>query len=162
MMGHRFPLVLLVLSSAGVMTGCEDKEFHPPDPAERVEEAESRYSTALFDSIEWASSAERIQSGNLVYADECRRCHGPLGRGDTEYARARNLEVPSLVEPDWDVGDDYRALRHRVFTGHPEGMPTWGIGRLSPREIDAVAFYLSEQLREEVTGSTTIPRGREP
>jgi hypothetical protein len=29
-------------------------------------------------------------------------------------------------------------------------MPTWGISRLTPREIDAVAFYLLEQLRPEM------------
>lgn len=138
-------------------SGCESHEFHPPDRAERVAEADSLYASETFDTITWSSRAERIQAGNLVFADECRRCHGPLGRGDTEYVRAQELDVPSLVEPDWPYGDDLDAVRRRIFTGHVSGMPTWGIGALSPRQIDAAAFYIVHQLRPEVTESTRLP-----
>lgn len=157
-MSGRRPLVGLMVVAA--LVACEEHEFQPPDRAARVADADTLYSPALFDTVTWSSDQDRIQSGNLVYADECRRCHGPLGRGDTEYARAQELVVPSLVDPDWEAGDDHTAVRRRIFTGHPQGMPTWGIGRLNPRQIDAVAFYLTEQLRKEVSGATTIPDSR--
>lgn len=140
----------ILLAATLILAGCEEHEFHPPDRAEHVARADSAYDTAGFDSIAWSSDADRIAAGNLVYADDCRRCHGPLGKGDTEYAASREMDVPSLVEPDWEYGDDIDAVRRRIFTGHPDGMPTWGVGRLSARQVDAVAYYLVAQLRTEV------------
>jgi mono/diheme cytochrome c family protein len=143
----------VLLAATLILGGCEEHEFHPPDRAAHVARADSAYTTAGFDSITWSADAERITAGNLVYADECRRCHGPLGKGGTEYAESRDLDVPSLVEPDWAYGDDVDAVRRRIFTGHPDGMPTWGVGRLNPRQVDAVAYYLVAQLRTEVPGN---------
>ncbi|HUG40767.1 MAG TPA: c-type cytochrome [Longimicrobiales bacterium] len=154
----RGDIRVLGVAAAVLLGGCEEHEFHPPDRAERVAAAESVYSAAAFDSVTWASIAERRDAGNLVYADECRRCHGPYGRGDTEYARGRELRVPSLVRPDWPEGDDVDAVRRRVFVGHPAGMTSWGIGHLTLRQIDAAAFYIAAQLRPEVLGdSGTVP-----
>jgi hypothetical protein len=31
-------------------------------------------------------------------------------------------------------------------------MPTWGVAGITPREIDAVAFYILERLRPEMLG----------
>ena len=149
-------LAFLALGAA-VLAACEGHEFHPPDREARVAEADSIFSEELFDTLSWSSNDERIQAGNLVFADECRRCHGPLGRGDTEYARSRDLEVPSLVEPDWRFADDPEAVRRVIFTGHSEDMPTWGIAGLTPRQIDAAAYYIVDQLRQEVTDSTRLP-----
>lgn len=149
-----------LLALAAALVGCQDHEFHPPDREARVAEADSLFSPAAFDSLTWASDSVRTSAGNLVYADECRRCHGPLGRGDTEYAETQELEVPSLVREDWELGQDMEAVRQRIFSGHPEGMPSWGVGKLSPRQIDAVAFYIVEQLRPEVIGGDrTLPGG---
>lgn len=138
-------------------TACDSHGYDPPDRAARVAEADSLYSSEAFDTISWSSESARIQAGNLVYADECRRCHGTLGRGDGDYARAEELDVPSLVDPEWEYGEDLEPVRRRIFTGHPEGMPTWGIAGLTPRQIDAAAFYIVRQLREEVTPATRLP-----
>ena len=147
----------LVAMAAGLgavaLAGCQEHEFHPPDREEQVAEAEAEFSPALFDTIAWESDAERIQRGNSVFAAECRKCHGALGRGDTEYARAEGIAVPSLVESEWEFGDDPVALRRRIYTGHPAGMPTWGVAGITRREIDAVAAYITEQLRPEVLGA---------
>lgn len=155
-MRHRSPLPVLALTLIA-LGACEEHEYQPPDPAERVAEAETAFSPALFDTITWASDSVRIEAGNLVYADECRRCHGTLGQGNTEYARTNGLDVPSLVRTDWQAGDDVEAIRRRVFTGHPAGMPVWGVGRLTPRQIDAAAFYIVHQLRPEVSDTSTLP-----
>lgn len=152
-MRRRLAPAALLLAATVVVGGCEEHGYHPPDRAVHVARADSVYDQARFDTLSWNSAAERIAAGNLVYADECRRCHGPTGDGATEYAQARELEVPSLVAPDWEYGEDLDAVRRRIFTGHPDGMPTWGVGRLTERQVDAVAFYLVEQLRQEFAGS---------
>lgn len=151
-MPRCWPLAL-VLGLLAV--ACSDHEFHPPSEEEREAQADSIYSSALFDTVSWSSDSARIQAGNLVFANECRRCHGPLGRGDTDYARENELDVPSLVAPDWALAGQIDTVRHRVFVGHGEGMPNWGVGRLTPRDIDAAAFYILEQLRPEVLSDTT-------
>lgn len=138
---------------AALLGACQEREIETRSRAERVEEAEALFDPALFDTIAWADQELRIQQGNAVYAAECRRCHGTLGEGDTEYAREQELDVPSLVEPDWEYGGDPAAVRRRIFTGHEAGMPTWGVAGITPREIDAVAAYLTEDLRPEVLGN---------
>ena len=57
--------------------------------------------------------------------------------------------MPSLVEPEWAYANDMDAIRHRIFTGHPDGMPTWGVAGLTVREIDAVAYYIEALLRPD-------------
>jgi mono/diheme cytochrome c family protein len=154
----RTPLLLgLPLILAAVfLAGCEDEGYDPPDPQLRIELADSLYSPALFDTIAWPSHQERIDAGNLVYADYCRRCHGPVGEGGPAEVGGRQLQVPSLVQAEWRLHDDIQAVRERTFTGHTGGMPSWGISRLTPREIDAVAFYILEQLRPELLSPDTV------
>jgi mono/diheme cytochrome c family protein len=137
------------LTGLALLAGCAEKEFDPPDPEERVALAEADYATARFDTVGWESDAERQREGNDAYAVHCRSCHGPLGRGETAYARGRGLEVPSLVEPGWAHAGDVEAVRRRIYVGHPAGMPAWGLGRMTPREIDAVAFYIVTRLRPD-------------
>ena len=146
-----------VIALAALTGACEEHEFHPPSEEARVAQADSAYSPALFDSVNWESPDRRLEAGNLVYADECRRCHGPLGRGDTEYAERNDIDVPSLVEPDWKFDGAADSVRYSIFVGHVGGMPQWGVGRLSPRQIDAVTAYLLEQLRPEVLGNEPVP-----
>jgi mono/diheme cytochrome c family protein len=145
--------VVLLLAGLLALTasGCGDgHEFDPPDRAEQVRDAAAELDLAAFDTIGWESDSLRLLDGNEVYARECRRCHGYLGRGDTEYARRNDIDAPSLVRPGWKMADHPDSLRRRIYIGHPDGMPTWGIGRISLREIDAVAAYIRMQLRPEV------------
>jgi mono/diheme cytochrome c family protein len=151
----RSVIALLVLLGT---LGCEKPEFAPPDRAERVTEADALFDAAMFDTIQWASDELRLAHGNEVYLVHCRRCHGPFGTGDTPYARDQRLNVPSLIEPDWPFADDFDAVRRRVFTGHPAGMPTLGVSAVSPRDIDAVAYYVMYRLRSDANGAA--PDGR--
>ena len=125
--------------------------FEPPDKGQQVREAQALYSPALFDSITWASDSVRSFDGNEIYAEKCRRCHGPLGKGGTEYEEKLGLHVPSLVRPVWPLAQ-VDSLRHRIFVGHTGGMPIYGVAGLSPREIDAVADYILNTLRPDVLG----------
>jgi mono/diheme cytochrome c family protein len=116
-----------------------------------VAQADSILTMEAFDTVAWTSDAERAEAGNNVYAAKCRSCHGYLGQAGTDYARERNLDVPSLVREDWPY-QNVLAVRRVIFIGHPDGMPTFGVAGITPREIDAVAFYLMEVLRPEVLG----------
>jgi mono/diheme cytochrome c family protein len=145
--GRRALLVTLV-----VALGCADHEFEPPDRAVRIARAESVYTSERFDTMSWASDSIRALTGNVVFSTSCRNCHGPLGEGGTPYAAQRNLDVPSLVAPGWPYAGQPDSVRHLIFIGHAHGMPTWGVAGLTDREVDAVAFYLTEVLRPEVLG----------
>lgn len=144
----RLTRLVPVLLLAG-LAACEKKTFDAPDEASRIELADSLYSPALFDSVAWPDAEQRVIAGNLVYADNCRRCHGSVGEGGVASVAGREVHVPSLVQADWPL-DDEEDIRQRIFTGHTGGMPSWGISRLTPREIDAVAYYIIEQLRPEL------------
>jgi hypothetical protein len=72
-----------------------------------------------------------------------------MGEGNTEYAAERKLGVPSLVQPTWHLADKPDSVRHRVYVGHVQGMPTWGVAGIPPRDVDAVTAYLLHQLRPE-------------
>jgi len=138
-----------LLAALAFTAGCGDHEFDPPDRGARVERAAAAYSAAMFDSISWADSAMELAEGNSIYAEECRRCHGPLGQGATDYARERDLTVPSLVVPDWPLAD-LDSLRKKIFIGHESGMPVFGDGSLTNRQIDATAAYILRMLRPDV------------
>ncbi|HKJ01538.1 MAG TPA: cytochrome c [Longimicrobiales bacterium] len=140
----------LLLTFVLVTTAC-GHEFEPPDRGERIRQAELTYSPALFDTVTWAEKQDAYVLGNEVYVEKCRKCHGPLGRGQTDYGRERGLTIPSLVEPQWAYAS-MDSLHKTIYVGHEEGMPVYGDGGISPREIDAVASYVLDVLRPEVIG----------
>ena len=134
--------------AAVLLVACQEHEFHPPDRDVQVAEAEGEFRRTSFDTIQWPDTALRLQQGNALYAEHCRKCHGTVGEAGTEYAASQELDVPSLVRADWPY-DSIHEVRRRIFAGHAEGMPSWGVGRLTPREIDAVAWYVVHGLRTE-------------
>jgi mono/diheme cytochrome c family protein len=144
----RWAGIVLVLA-VGVSAGCADQEFEPPDRAARVARATEAFSVAMFDTVSWGQEAAQLTTGNTVYAEECRRCHGPLGQGGTDYALQRNLTVPTLVAPQWRLAQ-IDSLRRQIFIGHELGMPVFGDGDLTPRQVDATAAYILRSLRPDV------------
>ena len=139
--------VFIVATALVVMAACDKHEFHPPDRGAQAAGADSLLTAATFDTIRFASDSARSFEGNNVYAARCRDCHGFRGEGNTAYTREHNLNPPSLVREAWPYAD-IAILRNRIFTGHGN-MPTWGVAGITPREIDAVAFYVGEVLRKE-------------
>lgn len=140
---------LAALCAAALSACGGDHEYEPPDREALVAEAAAEFSPAVYDTLTWSGDSARLAVGNELYAAECRKCHGYLGSGETDYARQRDLEVPSLVEPGWRLADSLQAVRRNVYAGHAEGMPSWGVGRLTIRQIDAVAYYVLEELRPD-------------
>lgn len=129
---------------------CAEHHFEPPDREAQVAQADAAFDMAAFDSITWDDPEQKSLDGNVVYSTYCRNCHGPLGRGETEYARNRDLEVPSLVEPDWPLAQSRDTILHRIYVGHAAGMPTWGVAGLDFREMEAVTYYVMNTLRPDV------------
>jgi len=151
----RSRAAILGLGALALLFACEKHEFEPPSREAQVAQADSLYTPALFDTIAWASDSARTFEGNNVFASYCRKCHGPTGEGGaTAYAESRGLQVPSLVRSDWAAGSDVEAVQRRIFDRHPAGMPTWGVAGITPREIDAVAHYIVNDLRPEVLGTS--------
>ncbi len=151
---RRGRLVFAAVASVAAVSACKSEHhFEPPDRGAQVRQAEMLYTHALFDTITWASDSVRSLDGNAVFAAKCRRCHGTLGKGDTDYAVARDLKVPSLVEPDWRLAASIDSLRHTVFVGHAQGMPTFGVAGITLREIDAASYYVLHRLRPDVLGA---------
>ena len=148
---RRIALSVLVLATASCA-----HEFEPPDRADQVSEAASQYTTAAFDTVRWSDADTRVTQGNSVYAEECRRCHGTLGAGDTDYARERDLDVPSLVESGWPLAQ-LDSLRRTIYIGHESGMPVYGDHDLELREIDAAAAYVLLVLRPDVLEADQRP-----
>jgi len=144
--GLRLPAAMAFVLAIGAC----GHHFEPPVESDRVAEAEALYSAEIFDSLTWGSDYDRALAGNGVYVDKCRKCHGPLGDGATEYAQGRGLDVPSLVALDWNFSGGLESVRRQVFTGHEGGMPAFGTSGLSPREIDGAAYYVVAQLRPEM------------
>ena len=147
----RRGLPLLLASLSWLPIAACGNDFEPPDRRARVDRAQTRYSASLFDSIRWATEDSRLLYGNTVYAERCARCHGPMGSGDTEYARGRGLTVPSLIVSDGALVD-LDSLRRAIYTGHSEGMPVFSEGGIGLRGIDAAAAYILLDLRPEVGG----------
>ncbi|NNF13187.1 MAG: hypothetical protein HKN72_08190 [Gemmatimonadetes bacterium] len=148
----RYVACVCLIGLSALAAGCGEKTFDPPDREARVADADARFQSVRFDTLTWVDDEERALIGNGIYASRCRDCHGTLGRGETDYDRARGLEVPSLVEPEWRMAESLDSVRHRVYVGHAAGMPNWGVGGLSVGEIDAVSFYVLERLRPEILG----------
>jgi mono/diheme cytochrome c family protein len=147
-MQRAAPVLAALLLVAGTVA-CEKHEYERPDRAEQVEEAAALLTPETFDTVAWPGSEERAFAGNDIYAARCRSCHGPLGEGDTPYTREHGIDVPSLVREEWPYAD-VETVRRVIFTGHPGGMPTWGVAGITPREIDAAAYYIVNMLRPEM------------
>ncbi len=144
--------VLATMAGGATLTAC-GHHFDPPNRSKQVAEAEAQYTPAVFDSVKWATDSIRALDGNATYAASCRKCHGTVGRGNTDYDQAHNLKPPSLVRPNWGY-DSLDSLRKRIWVGHA-GMPTFGIAGITPRDIDGVAYYLVHVLRPDELGKNS-------
>jgi cytochrome c oxidase cbb3-type subunit 3 len=81
--------------------------------------------------------AQAALDGRVVYAGigNCGDCHGPDGRGNTEYG------APDLTRDVWNSGGGPQALYTDIYAGQHHIMPAW-IRSLSLEQIRALATYL--------------------
>ena len=116
-----------------------------PENSEDMASAAERVDPALFDSISWESQGTALERGRTVYLYSCARCHGPKGAGDGRYRLAGTvLHPPTFLASDWRFAMDMDGLRAMIYAGAPHyGMPDWGDRGLTPRDVDAVARYIT-------------------
>jgi mono/diheme cytochrome c family protein len=159
----RAAISLLALSFVMVGTACSSAEEEGPsvsgETAMQAQEdsvmmAAEMYDETAFDSISWDSFADAQERGRVVFQFSCRKCHGDAGLGDGGFVRnGDTLQPPNFVVEDWRFAEDRVGLRKQVFTGTAKGMPHWGFYGLKYRDIDAVATYIQEVLRQDLVAA---------
>lgn len=112
--------------------------------------AQAAYDPTMFDTVTWESEQAAVDRGLVVYRHSCQKCHGETGLGDAEFIRQGDtLRPPSFREPAWHYAEDKEGLRREVFVGTAQGMPHWGLAGLKARDVDAVAIYIMEGMRND-------------
>ena len=137
-------LALGLLAFALVACQKAKSEDAQPNAADTVAVAEATFNPAVFDTVKWASDSLRLARGADVFKWGCAECHGPQGYGDggkvTE--SGDTLRPPNFHDASWRLAGDTDAVRRKVYAGNTRGMPHWGLRRMEPRDIDAVAAYV--------------------
>jgi mono/diheme cytochrome c family protein len=111
--------------------------------------AETQFAETVFDTIQWPSDSAAAERGAVVWKVGCAQCHGLEGRGDAGFVNEQGdtLRPPSFIAPDWQLAQNPREIRRKVYVGNAQGMPHWGLRRMAPRDIDAVTEYITMRLR---------------
>jgi mono/diheme cytochrome c family protein len=89
-------------------------------------------------------SADLVKKGKGLFATNCQKCHGPLGKGDGPDS--------SPSEPAADLTDPFRTelnppgvLYYKIMNGHPPAMPAFK-SKLTKDDAWTLVAYL-ESLR---------------
>jgi mono/diheme cytochrome c family protein len=92
-----------------------------------------------------ASEGAPLVAGQLIYAENCANCHGDLGEGGENPARAGDVIAPISTAEYLKTRDDF-TLRAILAQGQPNfGMSPFGAsfgGPLDDDEIDSVVAYI--------------------
>lgn len=145
---RRIPLALalpFLLAACG--GGKQEQAAAPPDSTAMALE---QYSPALFDTITWSGDSAQRNRGEVVWNFSCKKCHGQLGHGDGE-GLAELAQMGDTIQPpdfatEWRFGTDREAALKAIYAGTQKGMPHWGLTALKPRDVDAVAAYVRQNL----------------
>lgn len=141
---RRGSLALLVLPLLAACGGSgQDEAAVRPDS---VAMALEQYSPALFDTIQWSADSAKINRGGVVWAFSCKKCHGAEGLGDANMVVGTDTLRPPNFTTQWRFGSDKEQLLKYIYSGNDKAMPHWGIEGLKPRDIDAVAGYIMQNL----------------
>jgi mono/diheme cytochrome c family protein len=84
------------------------------------------------------TSASKGSSSTLLYRQDCARCHGADGKGETPMGQA--LGAPDFTDPDWQKDQSTKDLT-RVVTRGKKGMPAFN-KKLTKREISSLVSYV--------------------
>ena len=93
------------------------------------------YVRSLSGALPAEGSAERIEAGSQVFAENCVACHGDDAKGN------HDLGAPNLTDASWIYGGDAQSVYSSVYSGRQGHMPHWG-DRLSPLQIKLLTLYV--------------------
>jgi mono/diheme cytochrome c family protein len=150
-MRRSIPIVAAILMGVAACAGqpeATEEVVEGPTRADSVAMAMAAFDSTVFDTITWEGEITPTERGGLVYRISCSKCHGSAGAGDGNFVMGGDtLRPPSFLAEDWRFADDPVGLRRQIYSGNVAGMPYWGLVGLKYRDIEAVASYISEELR---------------
>jgi cytochrome c oxidase cbb3-type subunit 3 len=79
--------------------------------------------------------AALVETGGIVFEDNCSACHGEAGLGDYD------LGAPNLADAIWLYGGSREALHETITYSRYGVMPAWG-QRLSEADVRSVSAYV--------------------
>ncbi|NJD18630.1 MAG: hypothetical protein FIA95_05015 [Gemmatimonadetes bacterium] len=131
--------------------------------ADSVAMAAQQFDATVFDTVAWNTPDERLSRGGLVFRVSCNKCHGVMGNGDGDLvADGKSAKPPSFLAADWKYAQDPIGLRKLIFSGSAQSMPYWGLVGMKYRDLDAVAFYITDYLRPTFIEQAGTPPGAAP
>lgn len=83
-------------------------------------------------------SSAQLARAKIVFAQNCARCHGADGRGET--ALGKELEATNLTDAEWHKKVSDKRLMQSVTSGRA-AMPAFG-KKLSTDDITALCAYV--------------------
>lgn len=97
------------------------------------------YPSAQSELVGEQRKKEQLAQAKLLFKENCARCHGEDGRGQTDTGKM--LEAPDFTDKAWWEGDvDDQRLRESVQNGKA-AMPKFG-KKLTTEEIALLVQYL--------------------
>lgn len=102
--------------------------------------------SACQGNAERTAGPEIIRSGPEIFAMHCAICHGKTGEGDT--AMARGYPNANLADGRFAHGGSHEQIRATIENGVPRSPMLPLRSRLDPREIDEVARYVRQLVRQ--------------
>ncbi len=76
-----------------------------------------------------------VESGGVIFAEQCSACHGEDGKGMSD------LGAPNLTDAIWLYGGSYEEIERQLWQPRHGVMPGW-IDRLDPAAIKMVSLYV--------------------
>lgn len=97
--------------------------------------AVTAYVQSLSNPAIAADDAAAVESGGVVFAENCAACHGDDGRGIPE------MGAPDLTDASWIYGGNRQAIYNTIYNGREGHMPHWE-NRLSELERKILTLYV--------------------
>jgi cytochrome c oxidase cbb3-type subunit III len=107
---------------------------------------------------EWATDTARVESGRLVYMNNCIACHGQDLHARIDVGDGKFVPLPglSLMDGEWKYGTSPMDIFTLIHDGTPEGSPghngakmePWG-NKMPPLQIaEITAFIIHENPKD--------------
>lgn len=103
-----------------------------------VTAAEQQKRTARRTTTTSSSSSAQLAHAKTVFAQNCARCHGADGRGET--ALGKELEATNFTDAEWQKKVSDKRIMQSVMRGR-DAMPAFG-KKLSRGDIMALCAYV--------------------
>jgi len=90
-----------------------------------------------------AGDAKAIEAGKQLFGKNCKRCHGPLGKGDGEDADPDNAEDMDLTRADRAARNPDGVVFYKVWNGRAKPkMPSFKDEGLTKDQVWQIVSYV--------------------